>query len=383
MRKPAFVLRPIRRRRKTPGWLRLLRGLVLLVLAILAAFALLAVVRPLPLLPPTPTRELRGIWHVHTTRSDGWGSPTDVARAARAVGIDFVVLTDHNPRELPTAVREEGVLLVGGEESSTPFGHVVDLGTRRALVDAEKVSTPVRAGLELGGLSVIAHPLHTARGWKDEGQARAASGVEVWSGDSAWDALRTHPLTRLIPALGTFIGNRDRALVYALAEARPVASWLVGLDGPEPKLALCGPDAHGWPSYTSTFRWMSLHLTAIQSLPGGPSEASQAVIQELRAGRFYCAVDALAPAAGFAVLPADRRTFRVGEVLELRLPAQHPPAMQVVVHGPGRLVDANHVRLEGAGNVLVEVRVETPGLGLGDASWPWLLAQPVRVEAAL
>jgi hypothetical protein len=45
------------------------------------------------------------------------------------------------------------------------------------------------------------------------------------------------------------------------------------------------------------------------------------------------------------------------------------------------VVDASHVRLEGAGQVLVEVRVETPGLGLGDVSWPWLLAQPVKVEA--
>jgi hypothetical protein len=357
------------------------RWLVLLLVGTLLAFALLALVRPVPLLPPTPTRELRGIWHVHTTRSDGWGSSTDVARAARAAGIDFVVLTDHNPRELPTPTREEGVLLVGAEESSTPFGHVVDLGSRRALVDAEKVSAPVRAALELGGLSIIAHPLHTARGWKDEAQARAASGVEVWSGDSVWDGLRTHPFTRLIPALGTFLGNRDRALVYALAEARPVEDWLLKLDGPEPKLALCGPDAHGWPGYATTFRWMSVHLTALQSLPAGANEGAQAVIQELRAGRFYCAVDALAPAAGFALLPPARRTFRVGEVLELRLPAQHPGGMRVVVHGPGRLVDANHLRLESPGNVLVEVRVETPGLGLGDASWPWLMAQPVRVEA--
>jgi len=52
------------------------------------------------------------------------------------------------------------------------------------------------------------------------------------------------------------------------------------------------------------------------------------------------------------------------------------------VHGPGRAVDASHVRLEAPGQVLLEVRVETPGLGLGDVSWPWLMAQPVKVEAA-
>ena len=376
-----MVLRPIRRRRKTPGWIRLLRFALAALVFTLGWFALLAAVRPLPLTPPPATRELRGSWHVHTTRSDGRGSPTDVARAARSVGLDFVVLTDHNPAELPTPAREEGVLLVPGEESSTPFGHLADVGTRRALTDAEKVSAPVRAVLELGGIAVLAHPLHPQRAWTDLAQARLASGVEVWSGDSAWGALRQRPFTRLIPALGTAVVNVDRAMVFALAEAAPVESWLLALDGPEPKLAFCGPDAHGYPSYSAAFRWMTLHLTGIASLPEGPAEGTQAVIQELRAGRFYCAVDALAPAAGFAILPADRRTFRVGEVLEVRLPAVHPPGTRVHVHGPGRMVDAGHLRLEGPGQVLVEVRVETPGLGLGDVSWPWLMAQPVKVEA--
>jgi len=136
-----MVLRPIRRRRKTPGWIRLSRWALAALGATLGWFALLAAVRPLPLSPPPATRELRGAWHVHTTRSDGRGSPTDVARAARSAGLDFVVLTDHNPAELPTPAREEGVLLVPGQESSTPFGHLADVGSRRALNDGEKVST--------------------------------------------------------------------------------------------------------------------------------------------------------------------------------------------------------------------------------------------------
>jgi hypothetical protein len=380
--KPSIVLRPPRRRRRTAPWLRLLRWLLAALAAVLLVFALLGAVRPLPLLPPPATRELRGIWHVHTTRSDGRGSSTDVARAARADGLDFVVLTDHNPRELPTPVREEGVLLVGGEESSTPFGHLLDVGGRRALVDGEKVHGPVQAAEAQGALSVIAHPRHTQRGWTDLAQARQARGVEVWSGDSAWDALRRRPFTRLLPALGTALSNPERAMVFALAEAEPVADWMLQLDGSEPKLAFCGTDAHGWPGYATAFRWMSVHLTALAALPAPPPEAAQAVVQELAAGRFYCAVDALAPAAGFAVLPADRRVFQVGEVLEVRLPPSRPPRSQVKIHGPGRLVDATHVRLEAPGEVLLEVRVETAGLGLGDVSWPWLLGQPVKVEAA-
>jgi hypothetical protein len=162
MRKPSIVLRPARRRRKTPGWIRLVRWVLGALVVTLGIFAAMAAARPLPLLPPPPTRELRGIWHVHTTRSDGRGSPTDVARAAKSAGVDFVVLTDHNPAELATPAREEGVLLVPGEESSTPFGHVVDVGSRRALVDPEKVSAPVRAASDLGGLSIIAHPRQSA-----------------------------------------------------------------------------------------------------------------------------------------------------------------------------------------------------------------------------
>ena len=171
-------------------------------------------------------------------------------------------------------------------------------------------------------------------------------------------------------------------MVFALAEAAPVADWMLQLDGNEPKLAFCGTDAHGWPGYATAFRWMSVHLTALTALPASPAEGAQAVVQELGAARFYCAVDALAPAAGFAVLPADRRVFQVGEVLEVRLPPARPPRTRVQIHGPGRLVDATHVRLEAPGQVLLEVRVETPGLGRGDVSWPWLLGQPVKVETA-
>src|SRR5262249_8706924 len=195
------------------------------------------------------------------------GSRTDVARSARGAGLDFLVLTDHTPPELPTPVREEGVLLVPGEESSTPFGHLADVGSRRALTDAEKVSSPVRAVLDLGGVPVIAHPLHPQRGWTDPAQARLASGGAGGSGHSAWGALRQRPFTRLLPGLGTALVSPERAMVFALAEARPVEEWMLALDGPEPKLAFCGLDAHGYPSYGSAFRWMSIHLTGIASLP--------------------------------------------------------------------------------------------------------------------
>jgi hypothetical protein len=57
----------------------------------------LAVVLPARAPRPGPAAgELRGAWHVHTTRSDGLGTLAEVIGAARAAGLQFVVVTDHN-----------------------------------------------------------------------------------------------------------------------------------------------------------------------------------------------------------------------------------------------------------------------------------------------
>src|SRR4030095_11778499 len=62
VRRPSMVLRPIRRRRKTPGWIRFLRLALLLLALTLGWFALLAAVRALPLPPPPPPPRRRRGW---------------------------------------------------------------------------------------------------------------------------------------------------------------------------------------------------------------------------------------------------------------------------------------------------------------------------------
>src|SRR5690554_3326166 len=44
---------------------------------------------------PADPRIVRGAFHVHTDRSDGTGTPEEVARAAAAAGRAFVVTPDH------------------------------------------------------------------------------------------------------------------------------------------------------------------------------------------------------------------------------------------------------------------------------------------------
>ena len=102
-----------------------------------------------------------GVIHVHTTLSDGSGTPDEVIRAARAAGAKFVVLTDHNNVDArPFEGDHEGVLVIAGSEISTTKGHILGLGiedpTYRFSGDPLDALEDIRA---LGGFAVAAHPM--------------------------------------------------------------------------------------------------------------------------------------------------------------------------------------------------------------------------------
>lgn len=101
--------------------------------------------------------------HVHTIASpDGRSTQQELAKAAKAAGLDAVVITDHN---LCTPIEEIGadVLLLPGCEISTAVGHItglflahpVDLEALGKLPAPEKA---VEAIHKAGGLAVLAHP---------------------------------------------------------------------------------------------------------------------------------------------------------------------------------------------------------------------------------
>ena len=57
----------------------------------------------------------RGVLHVHTTLSDGGGTPEEVVSAAKAAGLDFVAITDHNNLDAEQVEGyRDGVLVIVG-----------------------------------------------------------------------------------------------------------------------------------------------------------------------------------------------------------------------------------------------------------------------------
>ncbi|MFG2820030.1 CehA/McbA family metallohydrolase [Kitasatospora sp. NPDC048365] len=166
----------------------------------------------------------RGDCHLHTVHSDGRRLPEEVAAAARAAGLDFIVSTDHNTPSSHGAwgpLAGPDLLVVLGEEVTTRNGHWLALGLEPGtFVDwryrSRDAAFPrlARQVRSRGGLVVPAHPFcpYVACLWKFGYED--ADAVEVWNGpwtyddESAvdgWDAGLAEDLRqgrRWLPAIG-------------------------------------------------------------------------------------------------------------------------------------------------------------------------------------
>jgi hypothetical protein len=361
--------------------------------AVAAALALATVLAPrdrrLPA-RPADRREVRGVLHVHGSRSaDASGSVPDLARAARAAGLDFVVVTDHDADDaVPTPVYVDGVLVLGGMERSTDGGHALVLGASPLpfRLDGDPAAV-VRDAQELGGFVLAAHPgsPRIESGWR--AGCHGVAGREVLSfGDSrSWPlrpgailaALRypLDPHGALLMALRPSVGW-DRCLTQA-----PSAGWL-------------GSDAHGGlrvgplflpaPSYRAVFALGSNHLTLDEPANGDAAHDAALVWRALREGRGYAALDGLAEATGFAFSAAagghaagPGETLVVGPDEFVRLGARAPAPATLVLRRDG---------LEVARGATIDLAVLRSGVYRveafldGDvADRPWIVSNAIGV----
>ncbi|MBV8861988.1 MAG: PHP domain-containing protein [Mycobacterium sp.] len=137
-------------------------------------------------------RWYRGDLHLHTIHSDGERHPSEMASAAQADGLDFIVSTDHNTNAANQAWRvcRTGTLLViPGEEVTTRHGHWLAVGLQpRAWVDwrygpADGVFPRFAAEVrDVGGLVVAAHPCVPLPGSAWEFGFADVDALEVWNG---------------------------------------------------------------------------------------------------------------------------------------------------------------------------------------------------------
>jgi hypothetical protein len=115
----------------------------------------------------------RGDLHCHTRHSDGENTIAELIASARARGLDFLAITDHNTtsyfQDLPT-VADAGLLLIPGEELTTYYGHANVWGIRQWVDFRGRSSADLaRAAAEAhrqGALISVNHPKQEGPAWE-------------------------------------------------------------------------------------------------------------------------------------------------------------------------------------------------------------------------
>ena len=150
------------------------------------------------------TTELCGTLHLHTTCSDGGADYPTLIQAAKDVGLDFVVVTDHmtlKGRELGYEGFSNNLLVVVGYEhnDSNNINHYLALGTSKVARVHNAPQDYINAIKEDGGVGFLAHPVEKRNYFKSyppypwtAWDAVGFDGIELWNQMSEWLEHLTH-----------------------------------------------------------------------------------------------------------------------------------------------------------------------------------------------
>ena len=357
--------------------------------------------------PPT----MRGVFHVHSDRSDGSATVEDIAAAASRAGLQFVVFTDHGDgtRVPDPPVYRSGVLCIDAVEISTAGGHYIALGLPASPYplggEPHAVVEDVR---RFGGFGIIAHPVSAkaALGWSDFGLDY--DGIEWLNGDSQWRdesrralggaALRyllrpSETLATLLdrpgPTLARWDESTRRRQVVALggADAHAHLATGVGGDGQNDGFALA------FPGYERVFRVFSISVELEREPAGEGGAAADAalLLAGVRAGRVFTAIDMVAAPARFSFegRTGDRRHPMGSRVetdgpVSLAVRAAGPPGMQIVLLADGapfETLTGRTLEVSATRPAAYRAEVFVPAAP-GAPPVPWIVSNPIYVDRA-
>ena len=385
---------------------RLRRHLLIATVAVVAAVVLYLGLTLPPAsqqLPPATAATIFGAYHVHTNRSDGSGSLSDVAAAAAEAGLQFVIVTDHGDATRPPEPPQylHGVLMIDAVEISTVSGHLVAVGLQRA--SPYPLGGEARDTFEdvhrMGGWTVAAHPdsPHAGLEWRDDDVP--VEGLEWLNADSEW---RDEGAGRLLLMLGHYLFRAPESIASIFD--RPAASlrrW-DELSKRRNVVGLAGVDAHAKigideeaeaqaertilarPTYRDMFRTVAQGIVLREPLTGdGPRDAA-AILTALRTGRTYSVVRALAsPGVVMFAATDGHRTVEMGESLEhasevsirASVPAPGTATVALIRDGAEVATGVGSATFKTTGApAIYRAEVRLPG-----AAVPWIVTNPIRV----
>lgn len=336
--------------------------------------------------------------HIHSTHSDGHASFSEIARAAKSAGLDFIIITDHNTlRGLDEEGYYDGVLVLAGSEINVGSHHYLALNINRDISCNEQNPQQVIDQVSRqGGLGFIAHPFEKGSplvlqnkhypwsSWDVAGY----TGMEVWNWGSQWrDGVRNifcalyysyiHPASPIKGPCPQAMTRFDQVTAQSHA------------------VAIAGTDIHAVPirwgpfrrvifPYSFMFRTVNNCLLLDNPLSTDFAAAKAQVYDALRRGRLFIVNSMEGDATGFSfTVTNEEREYQMGEAaplqeitgLRIQCPHKFRGRLKHRIYHNGRILDE-------IPRCNVTIRIYDPGtyrLEVYHNKKPWIFTNPVYI----
>ncbi len=143
----------------------------------------------------------KGAIHIHTNLSDGTGDIYAISNAAKKVGLDFIIITDHNHYDIDEGIINGVYVIKAQEISPMQCNHYLALDVNEVIPPNDDANVYVNKVRESGGIGFAAHPdegfiidksgnatprknSHHCIPWTDKNIK--PDGVEIWNWFSNW-----------------------------------------------------------------------------------------------------------------------------------------------------------------------------------------------------
>lgn len=278
--------------------------------------------------------EYIGAIHIHSIFSDGSGKVEEIAEAASEVGLDYIILTDHNTlRALKDGYEgwfKDTLLLVGCEiNDKENKNHLLAFGIDETISTRTPAKDYVRTVKEKGGISFLAHPHekrnhlteHPPYPWV-EWNTSDFTGIEIWNHMSEWmeNLTEQNKYQSFLHPLKTIVAPPPETLKVwdELSHSRKIIG-IGGVDAHAHKYNLLGfVEVEIFP-YKVLFKSIRTHILTEEKLSSkkGLRESKEIIYSSLQRGLCFVANDYHADSTGFKFYAySSDQVFQMGETVK-------------------------------------------------------------------
>ncbi len=294
--------------------------------------------------------------HIQSSYSDGSEAIEEIAEAASAAGLNYIIISDHETMAgLPEEGIRHGVVTLVGMEINRRHSHYLALGLEQPVAsDEDNPQQIIDRVNQIGGFGFIAHPFEKGSPHIEKGKAYPwqiwpvfrFSGLELWNYTSHWRGRDPSA----IKTLYRFFFNRKAAMDGPSREL--IELWDCYTSAGHRVTVIGSSDAHATLykigcikvpvfTYRYIFSTINTYITLPEEMSGHFSTAKKQVTEALKKGRCYLSFDSLYPGrefyfyaenGRFVTLMGEEMEYEKGISLHLKAPVAHA-LLRLVIDG--------------------------------------------------